>query len=193
MGFYNKLQNNGGFLFIKQLIKNPKTVGALYPSSQALSEFILKQIHYTDGDYILEIGAGTGSLTKGLISGGIPKEKIVVLEIDKKLYHFLKNRIPDINIINGDAKDLSNILPKNVINKVSTVVSGIPMMNLSEKEKGDIVDACFSVMKKDGRLIQFTYKPTSPINSEKFNLEKKFLGSVLFNVPPASIWEFTRK
>jgi phosphatidylethanolamine/phosphatidyl-N-methylethanolamine N-methyltransferase len=193
MGLYNKLQSNEGFLFLKQLLKNPKTMGALYPSSQALSDFILKQTHYLDGDYILEIGAGTGSLTKGLISGGIPKEKIIVVELDKKLYNFLKSKILDVNIINADAKHLPNILPKNVIGKISTVVSGIPMMNLSEKEKMAIIDACFLVMKQNGRLIQFTYKPTSPINCEKFNLEKKFLGRVMFNVPPASVWEFTKK
>ncbi|MGE7759742.1 hypothetical protein [Peribacillus sp. NPDC097895] len=44
------------FSFIYQYIVNPKTVGAILPSSRYLSNKMIKEINFKDAKYIVEYG-----------------------------------------------------------------------------------------------------------------------------------------
>jgi len=87
---------------------------------------------------------------------------------------------------------LLEILPPHVIGKVSTVISGIPLVNLSSSLQAGIAEACFAVLGEEGQMLQFTYGPISPLSSRKLGLHKKRLGHVLWNFPPAVIWAYKR-
>lgn len=51
------------FSFIYQYIVNPKTVGAILPSSRYLCNKMIKEINFKDAKYIVEYGPGTGVIT----------------------------------------------------------------------------------------------------------------------------------
>lgn len=179
-------------VFFKSLFKAPLKTGAFFPSSKGLAEMVSRHVSCPGNDgYILEIGAGTGSLTKAILNRGIASSQLLVLEMQPVLANFLRNLFQDVNVIEGDAKDLSVILPNEVIGKVHTIVSGIPMVNLKFKDQLAIINACKQILMPNGRIIQFTYRPGSPLPSEKLGMEKKYLGSVLRNIPPASVWEYS--
>lgn len=179
-------------VFFKSLFKAPLKTGAFLPSSKGLAEMMSRYVNSPSADqYILEIGAGTGSLTKAILNRGVCPSQLLVLEMQPLLANFLRNLFQGVNIIEGDAKDLSLILPDKVIGKVHTIVSSIPMVNLKFKEQLAIVNACKQVLMPSGRIIQFTYRPGSPLPSEKLGMHKKYLGSVLRNIPPASVWGYS--
>lgn len=180
-------------LFLKTLMKNPKSLGAIAPSSVGLCELIAKNVYHPDEHYVLEIGAGTGRITRKLLSSGINPSKIYVVELDPHMCVFLREKLPDIHVIEGDACRLTELLPQEVISKISTVISGIPMINLSKELQGKIIQSCFSVMAKDGILLQFTYGPVSPISSKVYGLYKKRIGHILLNMPPAFLWMYKNK
>ena len=144
------------------------------------------------GKYVLELGPGTGCLTKSLLEAGVPKERLLVVELDKELCTYLGNSMPDLNVIHGNACDLTKILPKDVIGNISTVISGIPMTTLSAKIQGQIIDACFAVMGKNGEMLQYTYRPISPIPAAKLGLSKQRIGMTFKNLPPATVWRYQR-
>ncbi len=178
-------------LFLKQLVKNPKALGALVPSSEALGKFISKQINCKSEGYFVEIGAGTGSLTLALLRAGIQPDRLYVIEIDPALSSFLKKKLPaDVHVITGDAAHLSRLLPEPIVGHVDTVISGIPMMNLTIFEQTQLIQSSFQVIKKGGSLLQFTYGPLSPLPAKKLGLNKKRIGHVLFNFPPATLWRY---
>ncbi|MCX7338053.1 MAG: methyltransferase domain-containing protein [Alphaproteobacteria bacterium] len=177
-------------LFLRKLMKNPKSVGAIVPSSPALATFICTHVANSDDQLIVEIGAGTGRFTQALLRTGMKPESLAIVELDKEMYHFLKKNFKGVHVIHGDATQLSQLLPAEWIGQVGTVVSGIPMINLSEEEQNGIVTACFSVMKESGSLLQFTYGPLSPLPAKKMGLRKKRLGSILLNLPPATVWKY---
>ncbi|MFP9130302.1 hypothetical protein [Niallia sp. BSM11] len=52
--------------FVSLSIFNPKTVGAVRPSSQFLSNKMIEAIHFKDTKYIIEYGPGTGVFTERL-------------------------------------------------------------------------------------------------------------------------------
>lgn len=175
-------------LFLKQLIKNPKSLGAIAPSSPMLANFICGHVPILEDHLVVEIGAGTGRFTQGLLKGGVKPENLAILELDPDMCKFLRKNFPQINVIEGDASQLHTLLPQNWIGKVGTIISGIPMVNLSKEDQSQIVSSCFSVLNEVGRFLQFTYGPISPLPNKKLGLKKKRLGHVLFNFPPATVW-----
>lgn len=179
-------------LFLKRVLKNPKALGAVTPSSLALSNFICRHVEATPDSYVVEIGAGTGRFTRALLRYGISPSQLFVVEMDPELANFLKKHFPQVSVIQGDAQNLVDILPPDIIGKVSTVISGIPLVNLSDSVQAGIADACFAVLAEGGQMLQFTYGPVSPLSCRKLGLSKKRLGSVLLNFPPAVIWAYKR-
>lgn len=193
MTYSAQIKRDENLLFFKRLLKNPRALGAIVPSSVALCDFMCRHVDVTGDRYVVEIGAGTGRFTRTLLNYGIAPEKLFVVEMDAELCKFLTLHFPSVTVINGDASYLTEILPPHIIGNVSTIISGIPLINLSEKIQTGIADACFAVLEKDGQMLQFTYGPLSPLSSQKLGLHKKRLGHVLWNFPPAVIWAYKRQ
>jgi phosphatidylethanolamine/phosphatidyl-N-methylethanolamine N-methyltransferase len=178
-------------IFFKSLIREPLKTGAFLPSSKNLAAFVSSHLSYADDGYIVEIGAGTGSLTKAILKKGICPSRLIIIEMQPVFAEFLRKLFPHVIVIEGDAKNLQNILPEYAVGKVQTIVSGIPMVNLKFTEQLNIIKACKQVIAPFGNIIQFTYRPGSPLPSEKLGIYKKYLGSILLNMPPASVWQYT--
>lgn len=189
-----KKKREENILFFKRLVKNPRSLGAIVPSSEALGKFIAEQIDVAGSSPLVEIGAGTGSLTQALLRAGVPPSRLYVVELDRALSAYLKSTLPShVHLITGDACELQNLLPPSIIGNVSTVISGIPMMNLSLETQMALTHSCLSVLKPEGRILQFTYGPISPLPAKKLGLDKKKLGHVFLNFPPATIWQYRQK
>jgi phospholipid N-methyltransferase len=68
--------------FLQAFIKNPLKVGAITPSSPELAREMLKGIEPNEKNIILELGVGTGAITK-FIGEVVPDEKSYLgIEID---------------------------------------------------------------------------------------------------------------
>ena len=185
------MRHKENVIFFKSLLKSPLKTGAFFPSSKNLATAIASFVNIpAEDEYIVELGAGTGRLTSAILARGIPESQLIILEMQQSLVKFLKKNFPKINVIEGNAADLANLLPPQIIGKVTTVVSGIPMVNLRFQDQQDIVKSCKNIMKLDGALLQFTYRPGSPLPSNKLGLGQRYLGHVLMNMPPAAIWEY---
>lgn len=59
-----------GLLFLFQYIVNPRTVGAILPSSRFLGDKMVKRINFAKAKYIIEYGPGTGVFTEELLEKG---------------------------------------------------------------------------------------------------------------------------
>ena len=81
----------GIFLFIQSLLKSPLAVGAVVPSSPQLSRLTASQVG-CGSSHVLEVGAGTGSITDALLSLGLPANRLFVIERDPSLVAHLHSR-----------------------------------------------------------------------------------------------------
>lgn len=181
---------NETLLFLKRWMKHPLRLGAIAPSSNSLAELISKQVSLQDGHYIVELGAGTGTLTRRLIQNGIPKDRLYIVELDPELYAFLEESMPDANVIQGNACDLEKLLPPECIGRVSTIVSGMPISTMPYKIQKNIFDSAFKVLAPEGDIIQYSYRHTSPVPAERLGLLKEKVGITFRNIPPATVWRF---
>lgn len=176
------------FFFLRQWVKHPRQFGAILPSSAAFCTALAR--HVSPNGYVVELGAGTGNLTKALLNQGVPPERLIVVEIDANCCAVLRKRFPHLTIIQGNAQNLCHLLPRNVVGNVRTLVSCLPFLNFPSSVRHTIVRACTQVLTPDGQILLLTYAPISPIPAKTFGLSKKRLEFVLFNLPPASVWHY---
>ena len=69
-------------LFLKQVLKNPKEVSAVAPSSKKLATRMAKAI--PDGlGQVVELGAGTGMITDAILEAGVAPHTLYSFEINE--------------------------------------------------------------------------------------------------------------
>jgi phosphatidylethanolamine/phosphatidyl-N-methylethanolamine N-methyltransferase len=183
----------GTKLFLLRALRNPRQLGAVAPSSRHLGELLAKHTAVDDTSPIVELGGGTGSLTRVLISAGIDPSRLYVIELDNALANYLRIALPHVNVIQGNATDLENILPPEIVGKVKRIVSGLPMINIPEPVRRKILESSFKILESEGAFLQYTYSPRSSINAKAYQLKKKRLGTIFRNLPPASVWQYTKE
>lgn len=88
-----------------------KRFGQNYLKDDNILNKIIQTIDPQKEDHIIEIGPGTGSLTKKIIE---KVNNFIAVEIDKRVINQLKDRFPGINLIN---EDFLKIDLKNFVNK----------------------------------------------------------------------------
>ncbi len=142
--------------------------------------------------FIVELGPGTGPITKALLQSGLNEENLICLEQSARMVQHLKNRFPKLNVIQGDACELTALLNEKA-GKVNAIVSSLPLKSIPSEIVTKIIDQIYASLADDGIVIQFTYdlrSKKSPYHN-KFNRLKHKL--VLQNLPPARVDVFSKK
>lgn len=180
------------WLHFCRFLANPLKVGSVVPASGAVGRLIGALVQRKDHELVVELGAGTGVITRAILAAGIPADRLVAVEVDSHMAKFLRSSLPGVLVIEGDAFDLVRILPPQIRGKVGTVVCGISVAMLPYKRQRELVAAALSVMPVDGQLLVFSYWLTSPLPAARLGLVCKKRAFTLRNLPPASVWVYER-
>lgn len=174
-------------LFLREAVMHPATVGALFPSSKRLACSLAQQIPLGVPGVVVELGAGTGAITAALLSQKKSYHELIVVERSTKLSVHLTQRFPGLTIIQGDARQLHQLIGKHTANPVQAIVSSLPLRSLSVSIVKKIGFEINQVLRKDGLFIQYTYNlwgaPLVPSPRLKLIHRQR----VWQNLPPARI------
>ena len=187
----------GAWTFFRQWLRNPRAIAALSPSSRQLAKHMIEQLPH-GARRVIELGGGTGVFTQALIAHGIHPEALLVLELNEELHQLLHQRFPKVHVVCGDAQALKSIVHANgfdVDGKVDAVISGLGLLSMSRATQRAILKGVFAVLGDEGRFIQFTYGPASPVSRELLNeldLNVNRASIAWMNVPPATVYVYTR-
>lgn len=188
----------GTALFLKRWLRNPFSMGAVVPSGRLLAEAMaratLAEMRDRDG-HVIELGAGTGEVTKALLAAGIPANRLALVEREPELASFLRRHFVGPKIVEGDAARLPKILADQGITKVSAVVSSLPLLSLPADVVRGIVESVFDALPRGAALVQFTYGPSQPVPralSQSLRLVGTRGPRIWRNMPPAVVWTFRR-
>ncbi len=181
-------------LFLSRWIRAPLRIGALAPSSPHLGREMARAIDAQAAKLVIELGGGTGRITRALLDAGVAPDRLIVIENDEKLASLLRVRFPQLRIIQGDARDLLSLLAPFGITHASAVISGLPLLSMPPETQQRIVEQAFALMGEDGTFVQFTYGPVSPVMGRaRVGLIAEVTGRVWRNFPPASVWRYRRQ
>ncbi|HYE49471.1 MAG TPA: phospholipid methyltransferase [Azospirillaceae bacterium] len=184
---------NPVWLFFKRWMANPLSMASITPSAPSLARIIARNIRREPDEIVVEYGGGTGPITRALLEAGVPPSRLYVFEIDPELHAFLSAQFPDVNVILGDVRRVRDYLPEQFHGKVGTVVCGIPMILIPVEAQKTIVEEIFKIMPEGRRFLAYTYSAASPMKTEPLGIEGKRIGFTLANIPPASVWAYTKR
>jgi phosphatidylethanolamine/phosphatidyl-N-methylethanolamine N-methyltransferase len=183
--------------FFRQWLKNPLAIAALSPSGRQLARQMIAELPHGTRR-VVELGGGTGVFTRALIGHGILPNDLLVLELNEALYQHLRTRFPDSHVVCGDARELKSIATEDGFlggGEADAVISGLGLLSMTKRTQTEILQAAFSILKPDGRFVQFTYGPKSPVSRElvgELGLSVRRGGFAWWNVPPATMYVYTR-
>ncbi len=178
--------------FFKGWIDGPKSVGAILPTSAVTARRMASVINPASGLPVLELGPGTGIITKAILGRGVAPENIVSIEYSRDFYRHLKKTIPGVNFINGDAFDLETTLADWRDRKFDAVVSAIPMLSFPMEKRIALLEDLLDRMPPGRPVVQITYSPVSPIDARPDRFHIRHLDFVVRNIPPAQLWVYSR-
>ena len=69
--------------FIYQFFINPRSVGAIWPSSKFLANKMVQGINFQDAKNIVEFGPGTGAFTEKILERTSSNKTIVLIESNR--------------------------------------------------------------------------------------------------------------
>ena len=92
---------DGATLFLRLWLQRPLQIAAVCPNGEHLAGAIARLADFDQPGVVLELGAGAGSLTAGLLEGGCPIEQLVVLEYEPSLVAVLRRRFTGIRLRPG--------------------------------------------------------------------------------------------
>ena len=155
----------------------------------------MAQVARAHGDpdgLVVELGPGTGSVTRALLEAGVPEDRLILVERDGHFHAWLTRHFPNATVLHSDARRLEKILSRRQSRGVLTIVSSLPLNSLPRCERDEIVRAAFRVLSTEGCLVQYSYGVPSPLPCEALGLTGKRMAFAAANLPPATVWRYTR-
>lgn len=179
-------------LHFRRFLAHPVRLSSALPVSRAVARMVAAQVDYADGGYIVELGSGTGAVTRALLECGVPANKLIAVEIDSEMAAYLAELLPDINMIRGSATDIGTLLPPEARGRVASVICGVPVSMLDGQEQAAMIEAILALEPHDGRFLAYSYRLCSPLHAPRLGLTAERLGFTLRNAFPASVWAFSQ-
>lgn len=186
-----KYKRSKHLVHLVHFFKNLKKTGAIAPSSKFLAKDMVTPLANELADSnrkslnILEIGPGTGPLTKQIVQYLRPDDHLDIVEINKHFHELIekKYQAPNIDIYHSDILEFQPAL------KYDFIFSSLPYEALPEEISKNIWEKKLTLCNNNAYISYFKY-----INFKKFKCDferevvdryKQDKKIVLLNLPPA--------
>lgn len=182
--------------YLANYIFGQKTTGMLAPSGDELADLIIKIAGLPEKKSVVELGTGTGVITKKITEAMSPGTIFFALEINDYFARKTREKCPGAKVYNDSAENIKNYLMKSGLKSCDCVISSLPWANFNPALQRKIMANIFESLNKGGIFITYAYLQglISPSGWNLRNLLKEnFLSFskskvVWKNFPPAIIY-----
>lgn len=163
----------GPLTFFKELPRHFQEIGAVLPSSPALAKAMARPVRDAGRPLrILEVGPGTGPVTKEILRFMGGEDSLLVCEINRSLLttlklklgknrHYLEHR-RRVKFFLGPVQDLRK---RRMSGKFDVIVSSLPFSNFTPELVGDILELYEGLLAPGGTITFFEYLGLRKIGS----------------------------
>jgi phospholipid N-methyltransferase len=178
-------------MFFRGFLKHPVMVGSIIPSSKTLINRMLAPVDWATTRLFVEYGPGVGTFTRPILERLAPDATLVVIDTNPDFCDYLKRSISDsrLQIVNGSAADVGDILRELGLGEADYVISGLPFSTLPTGVGPAIAKATAETLRPGGAFLVYQFRPKVRTIIEPFfsHVDQQF---EFFNVPPAQLWWF---
>lgn len=188
-------------VFAAEALSNFYMVAAVAPSSKHLVGAMIAPLPRSEPLVAVEMGAGTGAMTKALLRELPRRATLIVFEINPRFFNYLKVNFSDprLVLINKSVENLGSELRARGIDHVDMVVSSLGLGFMPEEQHRAIFDGLKPFVGPDTVLTQYQYifnvhfangrlrrHSMRPLLNEYFaSVESK---TIWRNMPPANVF-----
>ncbi len=142
--------------FLREFVRNWKTVGAVAPSSPDLAHRMMQAAGVSQAGHILELGPGTGALTQVIDEMKNPDAKYLGIEVNEAFTQRLRSQFPQMRFECACAQefDLSTTEFKG---SCDAIVSGLPWTAFPESLQRAILANVLPNLAPGGCFVTFAY------------------------------------
>jgi len=184
--------NADASVFFALWLQKPLRIAAANPSGARLADAVARCIDLARPGWVLELGAGTGSLTQGLVRAGCPPERIIAIEREPALVAVLRRDFPTMRVIAGDATRIGEYLAGSV-ERLAVVISSLPIKWFPVEAQYTVVRSCLDLLGPSGRFLQLTNAFSSPLPVDRLGIAGREVARVWLNLLPAQIWAYSER
>jgi phospholipid N-methyltransferase len=148
-------------MFFKGFLKRPVMVGSIIPSSKTLIDRMLRPVDWANTKLFVEYGPGVGTFTRPILNRLAPDATLLAIDTNPDFCDYLKRTIPDsrLQIVNGSAADVVQIVHDLGFKAADYVVSGLPFSTLPPGVGPAIAQATADVLRPGGAFLVYQFSP----------------------------------
>lgn len=178
--------------FLRSWIEKPLHMGAVMPSGRLLARTMASYVDNNSDGPVIELGPGTGAITKALVDRGIDEKRLVLVEYNPGFCALLRDRFPQATVVQGDAYALEKSVRDVLAEPASAVVSGLPLVTKPMLMRLKLIRDAFAVLGPKSPFIQFTYSVAPPIPKSLPGVATEASERIWMNLPPARVWVYRK-
>lgn len=146
-------------LFAHRFIASPTSIGSLFPSSSGLVHAMTAKVaeqraNGSSPRRYLDVGAGTGSFTAGIVAKMQPQDHLDVVEYDVNLCKLLQRRFRHLPNVHVHHVSIFDYQPAD---RYDVVVTGLPLNNFSSSDVERALNKYVDLTRPGGNFCYFEY------------------------------------
>lgn len=180
--------------FFRGFLRNPREVGSVIPSSRFLTRRVLSCGGVHRARVVVELGPGTGVLTRQILGRMSLAGKLVAVEINGEFVRLLRRTCPDprLTVFEGSSTDLERALGWAGEMQADLVISGVPFSTIEHGDGRRTLEAAKRVLSPRGRFVAYQFRShVRRFADPVFGPAETHLG--LWNLPPMRIYVWKRE
>jgi phosphatidylethanolamine/phosphatidyl-N-methylethanolamine N-methyltransferase len=176
--------------FLWRFLTRPLAVASPIPSSPRLAKRIAQEIDNAQNGFVLELGPGTGAVTRALLAHGVAANDLIAIESDPTFVRLLSKALSAVTVLQGDAFDFRAVLRMRGLDKpLRAIVCGVPVLSKSLEIRQAFLRNCIKALQPGGPFIQFTYDVRPPIPPTP-EADVTHAAALWWNFPPMHVWTY---
>ncbi|MDX1516922.1 MAG: methyltransferase type 12 [Woeseiaceae bacterium] len=184
--------SSDNWVFLQGFLKTPKIVASVVPSSSFLKQRVVAEARVDTATTVVELGPGTGGLTKALLAAMPPDSKLLAIEYTAAFVPTLQ-RIDDarFEVVNACASTLPDQLETRGLDAADAIVSGIPFSTMPGELATGIAAAIANALRPAGRFVAYQF------SDRVVDVTRAYLGEPttqreLLNIPPLRVFRWQK-
>jgi phosphatidylethanolamine/phosphatidyl-N-methylethanolamine N-methyltransferase len=182
--------------FLRAALRAPGTVGAVSPSSPQLAAVLSSIVPRTGTPTVVELGPGTGAVS-AVIAQRLPAgSRHLAVELDGDMVAYLQRTRPELEVVQGDARNLSALLAERGVEHADAVICGLPWALFDDATQQAVLRELSRAIGDTGAFTTFAYLHGMTLGAARQfrrtlrgSFEEVLVSATVWrNVPPAFVY-----